>query len=628
MVILHIESRPSLCEALQQALHGIDADLYQSPGVSEALASLEDLQQLDVLLVGGEFIDSMDTLRVAAPLDSHQRVAVLLANQGAVKTTPIPSGCVPLALDQPEQLRQFIEAGLPPDLPNSSLVNTQLGDYTLIEGIGLTDTTEIYRAHQRSVDREVRLEMLKPEYLADQDVVREFRATVRAKAALVHPHVVPVYEAMETDGALYYTTEHVQGMPLPYFVETGQTLSEKNLVQLVLTVAETMSYLHRAGVGHRPLQAGDIFLDQSRQPHINNLAEADGEMPDQTAEIGSFAATVRPLASRGRVLSLIQRMGSELKTWDEVLDRTSSYQDELRNFSAYQRTETEGLVVAPLERRRRRRRFIIAGLIAALAVGIILLPRGPRAPQAKDFSQMLRVRPGDFIYQDGETLNLSGFWISEYEVTIAQYAAFLQDIESTPGSFGHVAHPSQPPSKTSYRPPEWDELHSAARQGGFFHGQRIDLNCPIILVDWWDAHAYASWRGHRLPTEEEWEKAGRGENGNLFPWGNDPRPNLANMAANGASFSPEGYGYWTPVDFFFRDATPAGIKGMAGNVEEWTESLVQHPDYPDRQVPIVRGGSFATPPDHDLTRRRISESFEETSIARGFRTVSDSAPGE
>jgi formylglycine-generating enzyme required for sulfatase activity len=81
--------------------------------------------------------------------------------------------------------------------------------------------------------------------------------------------------------------------------------------------------------------------------------------------------------------------------------------------------------------------------------------------------------------------------------------------------------------------------------------------------------------------------------------------------------------------------SPYGICDMAGNVSEWTASerkdmpWPSHPDYPDLRVPVVRGGHFALKASNDLlTSRFFSESASETTLARGFRTVSDKAAAQ
>ena len=73
-----------------------------------------------------------------------------------------------------------------------------------------------------------------------------------------------------------------------------------------------------------------------------------------------------------------------------------------------------------------------------------------------------------------------------------------------------------------------------------------------------------------------------------------------------------------------RDATPSGIIGMAGNVEEWTSTWTIHPELPDVRVPIVRGGHFGLKSSTQLlTRRYLADSAAEDALARGFRTASD-----
>jgi formylglycine-generating enzyme required for sulfatase activity len=247
---------------------------------------------------------------------------------------------------------------------------------------------------------------------------------------------------------------------------------------------------------------------------------------------------------------------------------------------------------------------------------------------------MVRIPAGRFHYQDGkEDRELEAFWIDEYEVTIAAYAAFLDALADSPSLADSIDHADQPESKKGHVPPEWDECYGAARKGKFFKGQPVDLNCPVTLVDWWDAHAYAAWKGHRLPTEEEWEKAARGRAGNLYPWGDEfvasnlnSSRDYAEDASDENAGTYDGYVYWSPVDAIGADVSPYDVKGMAGNVSEWTASWTDHPEYPDRQVPVTRGGSFATRTGYELHLRRPANSPEEKSISLGFRTATSTRP--
>jgi|GEM_PF-794654 len=156
------------------------------------------------------------------------------------------------------------------------------------------------------------------------------------------------------------------------------------------------------------------------------------------------------------------------------------------------------------------------------------------------------------------------FYMDRHEVTCADYARFLQ-------ATGH------PP------PPDWtDNRCPAGRE-----------NLPITYVSWADASAFARWCGKRLPTEAEWEFAGRGQRQWLYPWGNAFHP--------GATISQEaGTGGPRPVGAWPEDQSYYGVYDLAGNVSEWTASLYR--PYPGNRHPekeyaldrrVARGGAFS-----------------------------------
>ena len=170
--------------------------------------------------------------------------------------------------------------------------------------------------------------------------------------------------------------------------------------------------------------------------------------------------------------------------------------------------------------------------------------------------------------------------------------------------------------------------YTRAKQWGRFHDAPLDVNCPVFGVDWFDAFAYAKWKGRRLPTEQEWEKAARGTQGFRYPWGNDADATKAN---SGSDLDPnpkkggekDGYKRWSPVDAKTADRSPFGVIGMAGNVSEWTDSLDEDPRMPGNKLPVIRGGNWRNP-DYSVSRRVLLLMDLEADDALGFRTASDS----
>jgi formylglycine-generating enzyme required for sulfatase activity len=243
---------------------------------------------------------------------------------------------------------------------------------------------------------------------------------------------------------------------------------------------------------------------------------------------------------------------------------------------------------------------------------------------------MIEIPAGEFIYQDSQKTNLGTFWIDEYEVTLGQYARFLRYLDKHVTEATKFDHPNQPRNK-SHVPLNWDIYYGRASSS--FKKYRavkfvpIDLNCPAILVDWWDAYAYAKWKGRRLPTEQEWEKAARGTKGFLYPWGNDFDPKKCNSSADfnenpgpGFKAQTDGFVWWAPVDAIKTDKSPFGVIGMAGNVSEWTDSWDEAHTYP-----VIRGGNYHSP-DNKLTKRFAKLDAEGTTEYLGFRTASDTKP--
>ncbi|MHB9109328.1 MAG: formylglycine-generating enzyme family protein [Armatimonadota bacterium] len=175
------------------------------------------------------------------------------------------------------------------------------------------------------------------------------------------------------------------------------------------------------------------------------------------------------------------------------------------------------------------------------------------------------------------TVYLDGYWIYQYEVTVAQYRQFCRVTGR--------AMPDTPP---------W--------------GWRDDD--PIVNVTWHDAVAYAAWAGASLPTEAQWEKAARGPDGRVYPWGNAWGGARCCNSVDGSASSP------SPVGSFPAGAGPYGAQDLAGNVWEWCadwydETYYQHAPRRNPAGPatgaarVLRGGSwgYSDPRDFRTTLR-------------------------
>ena len=136
---------------------------------------------------------------------------------------------------------------------------------------------------------------------------------------------------------------------------------------------------------------------------------------------------------------------------------------------------------------------------------------------------------------------VEGFWIDKYEVTNHQYSEFVE-------AMGH--RKPGPPSRY-------------ARRLAHLRG----ANQPVSYVSWHDAFSYCQWKGKRLPTEAEWEKAVRGTDGRTWPWGEKVEGYPANFGG-----SEDGFEYTAPVGSFPKDQSIYGVFDGAGNLMEWADN--------------------------------------------------------
>jgi len=201
------------------------------------------------------------------------------------------------------------------------------------------------------------------------------------------------------------------------------------------------------------------------------------------------------------------------------------------------------------------------------------------------------------------------FWIERHKVTNAEFAAFL--------------------NATGLRPPgserRYDEADRDARihraQGRWVAAPGFEGH-PAVEVSWFGARDYCAWKGRRLPTEAEWEKAARGDDRRSYPWGAAaPAPHLAVFG--------RAYNATEPTAGRPDGTSPYRVEDMLGNLREWTLSMLRPYPYrtDDGREPytgsagrvVVRGASHDDPADSlAVTRRRA---YDRRGAAAGHHFI-------
>jgi formylglycine-generating enzyme required for sulfatase activity len=486
-----------------------------------------------------------------------------------------------------------------------------LGERWVVDGPapGTKESAGLFVGHDLREGIGVLMRRIPPAITRDRASRSQLLHEARVLSRLHHVSLLRVLDVIEDNTNVAVIYEHRGERTLEELLAFGWQLPVGIAIGLVRRMIEVICVLHERGIVHRQLTPRAVRMRTNTE--TNELIPVLGDfaltqlLPTGSATGGRAASGTLMGMRPDDVLSLVEPTPY---TAPEVLTFEAEARSDLyalggllyvlltgrppvvaASADALNRlihTETPPALRALRPELSAALEELVASLLHKLpnkrpADARVLLQALDATPEAMR-EQMVPVPGGAFFRgarvddpdarreeQPGASINLSPFWIDRTCVSCAQFAAF---VEATGREMV----------------PEWFLYNDPEHQP--------DL--PVVYVTWHDAAAYASWANKRLPTEAEWERAARGRDARIYPWGDSaPRHDLV---------AYEGLDRPVAVAAMPGGASPVGALNMAGNVFEWVQDWFERAYYKsapsmDPTGPatgskrVLRGGSFVHP---------------------------------
>ncbi|MBN1659495.1 MAG: protein kinase [Anaerolineae bacterium] len=199
-------------------------------------------------------------------------------------------------------------------MTSEQIGKTIAGRYRIVEKLGASGHSAVYKAVDVNLNRLVALKVLGAHLVTDPEFEARFRREATAGMLLNHPNLVRVYAYGRADGTVFIALEYIHGRSLADILAEGRPLGEEYTAQIVRQVAEALAYAHRRGILHRDVKPGNIFIASDGRVVLLDLGLASVIRPGRSS-----------LTSAGTILGTPTHMAPEQAMGEQVDERSDIY---------------------------------------------------------------------------------------------------------------------------------------------------------------------------------------------------------------------------------------------------------------------------------------------------------------